>query len=728
MSLAPPERLILSACVVDLVDARIHRGGDSVPLTRIECALLGHLAAHPGEVVDRGTLLRRVWGHEQASGTRTVDIEVLRLRRKIETDPGRPDHLQTVRGKGYRLACTSAERRTNLGAEITSFVGRAAELAALREALASGRFVTLVGPPGAGKTRLAREVGASVLGDWPGGVWFCDLTPARDAAAVVDAVARALEVPLLGGVDPVGPALAAKGPVLVLLDNFEQVTAAAARTAGRWLGTAPEARFLVTSREPLRLPGEVVLRLDPLPEPDAVALFLERARALRRDFGTGQADAVAEIVARLDRLPLALELAAGRAGLLSAPALRDRLRETLGLASGGGRDRTGRQASLRGAVAWSWRLLDERERTALALCSVFRGGFPIAAAEAVLDDPKAGERLRRLQERSLLAPRGAGRVALYESVRELAGEQLVGPRLAEAEDRHAAWFLAHTEALLRQFERQGTRDLASALRAEIENLRAVFERMEARRPGDAVRAALVLAGARASEAPGTLIDLLDRALPLATAAGGRARVLAARATAVMVSGWLEDGRRDAEEAVALAAGTRPWRAARSPPSPASWRSAGTSRTPSPPPGAGSRAPKPPATGTWWPIITAAPPRRASSSTTSTPRAGTSAPPWPRWGGATARRPAGRRSRAWPGHSSTWRATSTSRSTTTPRRCPSPARSGSSATSPRTSGTSEACMPTSATSTGRPPATSRRSRSCRTSACAGRRRTPGPTSR
>ena len=282
------------------------------------------------------------------------------------------------------------EVRHNLAPERDAFIGRSAELQSLALQLQSGsRLVCLLGPGGTGKTRLARRYALAWLGEWPGGVYFCDLSEAHSLEGIHFAVALALGVPL-GKDDPavqLGHAIAGRGRCLVILDNFEQVQQHATATVGRWLDRAGEATFVVTSRERLHLEGEQVLAVEPLRlDSEAIELFAVRARAQRPGFelDEGTRHAVAEVVRLLDGLPLAIELAAARVRVLSPAQIVERLKDRFVLLAGA-TGAAARQATLRAAIDWSWELLTPWEQTALAQCSVFEGGFTLEAAELVLD-------------------------------------------------------------------------------------------------------------------------------------------------------------------------------------------------------------------------------------------------------------------------------------------------------------------------------------------------------
>lgn len=390
--------------------------------------------------------------------------------------------------------------RHNLPAERDAFIGREQDLDALAELLGAGsRVITLLGIGGLGKTRLAVRYAHWRLRDWPGGAWFCDLADAHDLDGVQRAVAAALRVPL--GRDPVsqlGHAIAGRGRCLVILDNFEQVTALAQETVGRWLDRAPEARLLVTSRERLGLPGETVLVLTPLDEDAAVALYTARSAAAGGPISAEDLPAVRALVRLLDHLPLAIELAAARARMMSPAAMLTRMRDRFRLLSAPG-GRPDRHATLRGMLDWSWELLNEDERRALAQLAVFVGGFPLEAAEAVLDagDAWPADLLQSLVDKSLvraapLRPGEERRFELLVSVTEYAAARLdaLGERAA-AEARHGAHYATFgADAAIDALHRHGGFRLRGLLAREIDNLLAALHRAVAR--GDGVIAAACL--------------------------------------------------------------------------------------------------------------------------------------------------------------------------------------------------------------------------------------------
>ncbi len=396
------------------------------------------------------------------------------------------------------------EVRHSLPAERDSFVGRRSTLQELALRFdGEARHVSLLGVGGSGKTRLATRFGWSWLGDYPGGVWFCDLAPARTLEGVVHAVAQGLEVPL-GVEDPVvqlGHAIAGRGRCLLILDNFEQVARYAEDTLGRWLQRAPEAHFLVTTREVLGISGEQVVALAPLPYDEAERLFLRRAAAARRDWEPSEEDqdAIGPLVRLLDGLPLAIELAAARVRMLMPRALLARMSERFKLLTSSG-GRLDRQATLRATFDWSWDLLRPAEKAALAQVSVFEGGFTLEAAEAVLDIQElddstwAVDIVNSLVDKSFVRPLEGERFDLLVTMQAYAAEHLCtegrypgsGPAAqVEAQRRHGAWFAA-----------LGPQRAVAGRGAELDNLAVACRRATAE--GNATLAAAALDGAWAA--------------------------------------------------------------------------------------------------------------------------------------------------------------------------------------------------------------------------------------
>ncbi|MFF4265832.1 BTAD domain-containing putative transcriptional regulator [Streptomyces virginiae] len=410
----------------------------------------------------------------------------------------------------------------NLRARLTTFVGREDDIRVIGDDLARARLVTLLGPGGAGKTRLSQEAAeAQDEGAWPDGVWLVELAPLDgpgDPEAVAEAALAALgarETKLRGaaaeelralteraGDDPLDRLAehCARRRLLLLLDNCEHVIGAAAALAERLLTHCPDVRILATSREPLGVPGESLRPVEPLPDPIALQLLGDRGAAARAGFTLDEdPTAAVEICRRLDGLPLAIELAAARLRLLTPRQIADRLDDRFRLLTGGARTVLPRQQTLRAVVDWSWELLDEAERTVLRRLSVFAGGCDLAAAEAVCADPAdpdpydAADVLGSLVDKSLVVatPGSDGRGMRYrllETVGEYAAERLAetaGDREA-TEHRHLVHYreLARTtEPVLRG---HGQRAAADRLATEYENLRTALRRAVAAREADEV--------------------------------------------------------------------------------------------------------------------------------------------------------------------------------------------------------------------------------------------------
>ncbi|MET9776045.1 BTAD domain-containing putative transcriptional regulator [Streptomyces sp. NPDC006367] len=398
--------------------------------------------------------------------------------------------------------------RGNLRARLTSFVGRDADIRALRADLATARLVTLLGPGGAGKTRLSQEAAEGAGDTAQDGVWLAELAPVDDPGAVPEAVLTALgarETVLYGaGAEEMRAVTTAdrrstalerlvehcgRRRMLIVLDNCEHVIDAAARLAEELLTRCPHLSILATSREPLGVTGELLRPVEPLPEPAALRLLADRGAAARPGFRPDAdeetAAACAEICRRLDGLPLAIELAAARLRMLTPRQIADRLDDRFRLLTSGSRTVLPRQQTLRAVVDWSWDLLDEEERDVLRRLSVFAGGCDLAAAEAVCG-PAALEALGSLVDKSLVvaAPSGGDgmRYRLLETVAEYAAERLdeTGGRAA-AERAHLTYYreLARTtDPLLRG---PGQQPAVERLEREYENLRTALRHALAER-------------------------------------------------------------------------------------------------------------------------------------------------------------------------------------------------------------------------------------------------------
>ena len=432
------ERLRLAA-LEDRFDAEIGLGQAG----ELIAELTDLVAAHPVRERLVAALMRAL----AAAGRDTEALLVYERTREtvadlLGADPS-PElsavHVALLRGE---LGRREEIRKTNVRAELTSFVGREADVAAVRELIAERRLTTLIGPGGSGKTRLATETARTLLGDLPDGVWLVELAAIGADGDVVQATLAGLGLrdALLGAApsaDPVDGLIAAirEREALLILDNCEHVIESAAAFADRVLGECRRLRILATSREPLGITGEALWQTEPLALPDAspgaspgeiasspaIRLLRDRAGAVRKDLG-GDArtlSAMARICRALDGMPLAIELAAARLRTMTVEQLANRLDDRFRLLTSGSRTALPRHKTLRAVVDWSWDLLTEAERMVLRRLSVFSGGASLEAAERVCvartgERPSAVEQdevlelLTSLAEKSLLRTEGDG--------------------------------------------------------------------------------------------------------------------------------------------------------------------------------------------------------------------------------------------------------------------------------------------------------------------------------
>ncbi len=405
----------------------------------------------------------------------------------------------------------------NLPQQVTSFIGRERELIEIKELLEGTRLLTLLGMGGLGKTRLSLQIAADVLEKFPDGVWFVDLAPIKDPSLVPDAVAQVMGVHEQAG-KPLTQTLCEhlkQHTLLFVLDNCEHLVNACATLAEALLRGASELRILATSREALHIRGEQTYQVLPLKAPDrnagvesllrfdAVQLFVERARLKTPNFSLTERDApaIAELCARLDGIPLALELAAARMRSLSIGEINARLHDRFKLLTGGSRVALERQQTLRALVTWSYDLLQEREQMLLDRLSVFAGGFDLPAAEVVCGaEPLVSEDivdlLSSLVEKSLVMVEqgdGASRYGLLETIREFAREHLTkrydllgtirefaAEHLVDRNDvaataqRHCDYFLDFAKTARVKLQGSDQAEWTRRLEIELDNLRAAI--------------------------------------------------------------------------------------------------------------------------------------------------------------------------------------------------------------------------------------------------------------
>jgi predicted ATPase/class 3 adenylate cyclase len=490
---------------------RVRMGIHTGEPRRAETGLVGldvHRAARIGGVGHGGQILVSQTTHDLVAGDLAGTVDFLDMgEHRLKDMPG-PERLYQVVAPG--LAAKFPELRTieavrgNLPRQLTTFIGRETEVAAARHLLDGAPLLTLTGPGGVGKTRLAVRLATDLVDGFDDGAWLVELGSMTDPSLVTTAVATVLGVTEQPG-RPISASIVdhlRRRRLLLVLDNCEHLLAACAELANTILVACPDVRILATSQEPLSIAGEAVLPVPPLTVPpsdpgstdrdrllacDAVLLFLERARTANPGFQLTPAngEAVIQICRRLDGIPLALELAAARLRALSAEQIADRLDDRFRLLTGGSRVAIPRHQTLRAAVEWSFELLTEGEAALLRRLSVFAGGLGLEAAEAVgvgdpVDDFDVLDLMARLADKSLVTVDASGPEARYrlsEILRAYSYERLVqaGEAVA-ARRRHRDWFLELTEGAAKALQR-GPEAAAWLDRLELEhdNLRAALE-------------------------------------------------------------------------------------------------------------------------------------------------------------------------------------------------------------------------------------------------------------
>ena len=464
----------------------------------------------------------------------------------------------------------AATTPTHVVAPSNPFVGRQAELHDIATHFQTNRrLVTLKAGGGFGKSRLVLEFALIHTQTYPGGCWFIDLSDVMSLAGILQATANAFSIPLYTN-DPLeqrvqlSRALASRGRTLLIFDNFEQVVAHGFDTIGTWLEHAPEALFLVTSREPLLLPDEVVLHVEPLSLDDAAALFEVRAKAAGTPEPRTDPGSVDELLQQIDCNPLAIELAAARSRHLSTRQMVTRLRDRFSLLSPKRGGQASRKTTLRGSIEWSWNLLEPHEQAAVCQLSLFNGGFFMESAEAVLDlqaypeSPWIVDVVGSLFDKSLLQCReamGRPRFALYKSIHAFAQEQATQAHQASGVQSAARRHLEHFSALGRSevTPRKGSLARQQTLALAWDNLSAAWDRGRDLNDPDA-KALCAIAASELVLHRGPYergVKLLEQALTDGPTPRHRARVLSHLSNLLRSCGRTQDAFDAAEEAASL---------------------------------------------------------------------------------------------------------------------------------------------------------------------------------
>lgn len=464
----------------------------------VETAVLRALAKDPPERFASASDFAAALAPGDLAGSRDLAVSIPLVQSVGSITQAGADIAVTIGGRADIVTAPPS----NLPVEATSFVGREREVSAARRTLASRRLLTLTGPGGIGKTRLALRIASESAREYADGVWFVELASVADPALVPASVATAIGVRTSSG-DSLSDALIGwmkSRRALVVLDNCEHLIEACAELVTALLRSAPEIRILATSREPLAVEGESVRPVPPLLVPvsgavssiadlfsnESVRLFAERARLVKPGFDVGERNAavVATLCRRLDGIPLAIELAAARARVLSVEQILDRMEDRFRLLTGGSRTTLPRHQTLRATIDWSYEMLTDDERTLLVRLSVFAGGCSLDAAEAActgggIDELTLLDLLTRLVDRSLVVFADSEtnpRYGMLETIREYARE-----RLDETGDEsvrlamHAAWCLELVTRLRAEFRGPRQHEVYDQLEIEHDNLRAALD-------------------------------------------------------------------------------------------------------------------------------------------------------------------------------------------------------------------------------------------------------------
>jgi len=548
--------------------------------------LLIALVDRAGHLVTKDELLDQVWPRmvvEEAA----LHVQVSALRKVLGSNA-----ITTVSGRGYQftLPVTKGEAqahristpRHNLSHQLTSFIGREQEIAQLKELVATNRLVTLTGAGGAGKTRLAIDVASRLVDAFPDGIWLVDLVALSDPRLVPQAVAQVFalnEQPTRPVIQTLSDYLASK-KLLLVLDNAEHLLEGCVQFVDLILRHSPDVAMLVTSCERLAITGELTYRVPSLTVPDAsdtlrpetvsryegVRLFVERAKLVRPDFDvtTENASAVASICARLDGMPLAIELAAPRLRFISAEELSQRLDQRFALLTDGSRTGLPRHRNLRSMIDWSYALLTDVEQAMLRRVSVVAGGWTLSAAEHVctgegIEKPDTIDLLTSLADKNLILTEeheGTTRYRMLETIRQYALDRLrdIGEE-ARWRNRHFACYLALAGESVEPLRAREQREWLDRIAREIENFRAALRWATEQKLPDAFRMVPEnyrswVRRAHVAEAREWFSRLLD-AIPKDQARRDRSRVLRAVGQLAVRQGEPDEAERLYRESLAM---------------------------------------------------------------------------------------------------------------------------------------------------------------------------------
>jgi predicted ATPase/DNA-binding winged helix-turn-helix (wHTH) protein len=585
-SVASTERYRFGAFELQPDKRRLLQDGATISLRPRAFDLLGALVDRAGHLVTKDELLDQVWPKmvvEEAA----LHVQVSALRKILGADA-----ITTVSGRGYQFtlpvtrgdaeATRASKPKHNLPYQLTSFIGREQEIAQLEELVTTHRLVTLTGAGGAGKTRLAIEVASRLIDAFPDGVWLVELAALSDPRLVPKAVAQALALtdqPARPVMETLSDFLGSKKPLLVL-DNVEHLLEACVHLVNEIVRRSPDVAVLVTSRERLGMAGELTYRVPSLTVPgsnealmletvspyEGVRLFVERAKLARSDFDltAENAASVASICARLDGMPLAIELTAARLRSMSVDELSEHLDQRFALRTDGSRAALPRHSTLRSMLDWSYDLLTEREQTMLRRVAVFAGGWTLASAEQVcagdgIDASGVLEQLTSLVDKSLVVTdeqAGATRYRMLGTVRQYAQDRLrESGEQAQWRVSHLAGFVALAEEFNEGIAGPKQQVWLSRIASEHDNLRAALAWSAESSPLEGLRLANALIGfwrvlGHLVEGREWLARLLD-AVPIDGSTRERARGLRAAGYLATPQGDFAAAERLLQESLAL---------------------------------------------------------------------------------------------------------------------------------------------------------------------------------